>query len=184
MVRRGVEQLGVKKFIEKTRWKGLSQRYEDIKRHFDTPEKALTNSLLTTAYQSTQNSSDQTLQSARELATSLGAVFYNWSVESQVQDYRHTLEQAIGHTFSWQDDDITLQNIQARARSPIIWMLTNFKGSLLLTTSNRSEGDVGYTTMDGDTSGGLAPISGVDKHFVRQWLIWLRRLCITTNCNM
>jgi NAD+ synthase (glutamine-hydrolysing) len=41
---------------------------------------------------------------------------------------------------------------------------------VLLTTSNRSEGDVGYTTMDGDTSGSLAPISSVDKVFIRKWL--------------
>jgi NAD+ synthase (glutamine-hydrolysing) len=42
----------------------------------------------------------------------------------------------------------------------------------LLTTSNRSEGDVGYATMDGDTSGSLAPIAGIDKPFILQWLKW------------
>src|SRR5690606_23833904 len=42
----------------------------------------------------------------------------------------------------------------------------------LITTSNRSEGDVGYATMDGDTSGSIAPIAAVDKHFILQWLSW------------
>ena len=42
----------------------------------------------------------------------------------------------------------------------------------MLTTSNRSEGDVGYATMDGDTSGSLAPIAGIDKPFLLQWLRW------------
>jgi NAD+ synthase (glutamine-hydrolysing) len=68
-----------------------------------------------------------------------------------------------------------MQNIQARARSPIIWMLANINKSILLTTSNRSEGDVGYATMDGDTSGSLAPIAGVDKPFIIQWLKWAEK---------
>ena len=51
-------------------------------------------------------------------------------------------------------------------------MLANLKQSVLLTTSNRSEGDVGYATMDGDTSGSLAPIAGIDKPFILQWLKW------------
>src|SRR5207253_1753998 len=42
--------------------------------------------------------------------------------------------------------------------------------------SNRSEGAVGYCTMDGDTSGGLAPIAGVDKKFIRRWLRWLEKI--------
>ena len=52
-------------------------------------------------------------------------------------------------------------------------MLTNLSGGLLLSTSNRSEAAVGYATMDGDTSGGLAPIAGIDKAFLRHWLCWL-----------
>ncbi len=45
--------------------------------------------------------------------------------------------------------------------------------ALLLSTSNRSEAAVGYATMDGDTSGGLSPIAGIDKAFLRPWLRWL-----------
>ncbi|MBY0425180.1 MAG: NAD+ synthetase, partial [Cytophagales bacterium] len=52
------------------------------------------------------------------------------------------------------------------------WMLANLNNALLITTSNRSEGDVGYATMDGDTSGSIAPIAGVDKSFIRKWLLW------------
>ena len=50
--------------------------------------------------------------------------------------------------------------------------MANIKRSILLTTSNRSEGDVGYATMDGDTSGSLAPLAGIDKPFILQWLRW------------
>jgi len=52
-------------------------------------------------------------------------------------------------------------------------MLANLKNALLVATSNRSEAAVGYATMDGDTSGGLSPIAGIDKAFVRQWLRWM-----------
>lgn len=52
-------------------------------------------------------------------------------------------------------------------------MITNLRNALLLSTSNRSEAAVGYTTMDGDTCGGLSPISGIDKAFLRSWLRWM-----------
>ncbi|MEP1031973.1 NAD(+) synthase [Ekhidna sp.] len=132
--------------------------------------KEITKQLLTTAYQATGNSSEATFNSAKNLAASLGATFYNWNIDSEVNEYRSTIEDAIGRKLTWKQDDITLQNIQARARSPIIWMLANLESKLLLATSNRSEGDVGYATMDGDTSGSISPIAGVDKHFVLQWL--------------
>ena len=60
-------------------------------------------------------------------------------------------------------------------RSPGIWLVANALGSLLLVTSNRSEAAVGYCTMDGDTSGGLAPIGGIDKAYLREWLRWAEK---------
>ncbi len=65
-----------------------------------------------------------------------------------------------------------LQNIQARARAPGVWLLANLRNALLVSTSNRSEAAVGYATMDGDTSGGISPIAGIDKAFLRRWLRW------------
>ncbi|MCC5920902.1 MAG: NAD(+) synthase [Cyclobacteriaceae bacterium] len=130
----------------------------------------LMHDLLTCAYQRTKNSSEATFQAAKAIATDIGATFYHWSIDDEVSSYTRKVEQAIGKKLNWDTDDITLQNIQARARSPIIWMLANKKNALLLTTSNRSEGDVGYTTMDGDTSGSIAPIAGLDKPAVRSYL--------------
>ena len=52
-------------------------------------------------------------------------------------------------------------------------MIANLRNQLLLATSNRSEAAVGYATMDGDTAGGLSPIAGIDKAFLRRWLGWL-----------
>lgn len=162
MVRRGTEELGFEAFKQKL---GLEVSLPD-----DT--KKLIGAVLRTAYQGTVNSSEDTYNSAMELAESIGAVFYSWQIDEEVNSYRSKMEKALGRPLTWEHDDIALQNIQARARSPIIWMLANITQSLLLTTSNRSEGDVGYATMDGDTSGSLAPIAAVDKEFIRQWLKW------------
>lgn len=128
--------------------------------------------ILTCAYQGTKNSSEKTLEAARELAKSIGAEFHQWTIDDEVKSYTAKAEKAIGRKLSWETDDVSMQNIQARARSPIIWMIANIKQSILLTTSNRSEGDVGYATMDGDTSGSLAPIAGIDKPFIMLWLKW------------
>jgi NAD+ synthase (glutamine-hydrolysing) len=84
-----------------------------------------------------------------------------------------TVSQVEGRQLTWDTDDVALQNIQARARGPAVWLLANLRGSLLLTTSNRSEAAVGYATMDGDTCGGLAPIAGIDKAFLLDWLRWM-----------
>jgi len=167
MVRRGLAELGLLPFIEKL---GL-----DFSPKTENPEKELVGELLTTAYQGTKNSSDDTFQSAKGLADSIGAKFYSWTIDSEVNSYTEKIETAIGRKLTWEQDDITLQNIQARSRSPIIWMLANINNALLLSTSNRSEGDVGYTTMDGDTSGSISPIAAVDKHFILQWLKWAQK---------
>ena len=47
---------------------------------------------------------------------------------------------------------------------------------MLVATSNRSEAAVGYATMDGDTAGGIAPIAGIDKAFLREWLTWIEHV--------
>lgn len=162
MVRRASHELGWERF-----WQALGQPVDSPHSLPDAVQR-----LLTCAYQSTRNSTGLTSAAAHSLAKSLGAVYYQWSVDGEVDSYREKAEKAIGRQLTWEQDDIALQNIQARARSPIIWMLANINRAILLTTSNRSEADVGYATMDGDTSGSLAPIAGIDKPFIRQWLRW------------
>lgn len=162
MIRRASAELGWPAF-----WKALGRPENS-----PTSVEAAAAKLLTCAYQSTRNSTPTTQDAAQRLAESIGAAFHTWSIDEETSSYTTKLEAAIGRTLSWETDDITLQNIQARSRSPIIWMLANLTRSLLLTTSNRSEGDVGYATMDGDTSGSLAPLAGIDKPFLLQWLAW------------
>jgi NAD+ synthase (glutamine-hydrolysing) len=83
------------------------------------------------------------------------------------------VSRSIGRPLTWEADDVARQNVQARARSPGVWMMANLTGALLVSTSNRSEAAVGYATMDGDTSGGIAPLAGIDKAYLRRWLAWL-----------
>ncbi|HUF61135.1 MAG TPA: NAD(+) synthase [Verrucomicrobiales bacterium] len=129
--------------------------------------------LLNCVYQSTSNSSTVTRDAASAVAEALGARFHLWDVDSFVKEYRRLVESSLDRPLDWNSDDITLQNIQARARAPGVWMLANALGALLLSTSNRSEVAVGYATMDGDTCGGFSPIAGIDKAFLRQWLHWM-----------
>jgi NAD+ synthase (glutamine-hydrolysing) len=131
--------------------------------------------LLACVYQPTRNSGDVTRHAAQSVAEALGAEYFEFNVDAVVQEYRRLVSAAIGRPLDWQTDDIALQNIQARSRSPSVWMLANLRGALLLSTSNRSEAAVGYATMDGDTSGGLSPIAGIDKAFLRRWLVWCEK---------
>ena len=136
--------------------------------------RPLVERLLLTVYQGTENSSPTTAAAARGLAKALGARHLELDVGGLVTAYEALAEQALGRKLSWDTDDIARQNIQARVRSPGIWLLANLEGRLLLSTSNRSEVGVGYATMDGDTSGGLAPIAGANKTFLRGWLQWVQ----------
>lgn len=161
----GVDQLGLEGFLAKLSYLGRVQQA-------GTKEEIL-KVLLTCVYQSTKNSSTVTREAARVVAAASGAVFLEFDIDQLVSDYVRMVSKGIGRELSWERDDIALQNIQARVRSPGVWLLANLTNSLLLSTSNRSEAAVGYATMDGDTSGGLSPIAGIDKAFLRQWLRWM-----------
>lgn len=119
--------------------------------------------VLYTAYQGSDYSGSVTRTAATKMAEAVGATFYQWSIAKMVGDYVDTLNGALGYELNWQNDDMALQNIQARSRLPGIWLLANHKGLLLMATSNLSEAAVGYCTMDGDTAGGLSPIAGIGK---------------------
>ena len=126
--------------------------------------------ILTCVYQSTSNSSATTLDAARAVAEELGSKFSVIDIDSIVKQYISLAEAIEGRQLTWEQDDLALQNIQARSRAPSIWMVANLEGKLLITTSNRSEAAVGYCTMDGDTAGSIAPVGGIDKAFLLEWL--------------
>lgn len=131
------------------------------------------NHLLLTVYQASEHSSKTTRQAAQKICAALHARFFEFNITPVVQEYTAWLTEALHRPLTWEQDDLALQNIQARVRGPSVWFLANTYGALLLSTSNRSEAAVGYATMDGDTCGGLSPIAGIDKAFILQWLHWM-----------
>ncbi|MDH5657407.1 MAG: NAD(+) synthase, partial [Spirochaetia bacterium] len=177
------EELGITKALERL---GLNHLVNDDANSFNKTEghgskgaartdfedfrRNIIPQILYTIYQSTKNSGEITQKASSSLAELLGSRHYVTSIDAAVQFYTETMENLIKRKLTWEQDDLTLQNIQARSRSPLAWMLANTTKSLLITTSNRSEAAVGYCTMDGDTSGGLAPLAGVDKAYLIKWL--------------
>jgi NAD+ synthase (glutamine-hydrolysing) len=172
MIRLADESIGMKRFKEKLSYIKAIQSAKT--------EEDLALALIHNIYQGTENSSEDTLESARSLAESIGSTFYNININGLVETYKKLIEEQIGRSLTWEQDDIALQNIQARVRAPGVWLLTNLSNHLLLATSNRSEAAVGYATMDGDTSGSISPLAGIDKHYLRQWLRWLE----TVGCDV
>lgn len=162
MAERAIAGLGLEQFREKLSYISSLADAADI--------DAVVAQLFTGVYQSTRNSSETTRAAAEAVTTGVGGTFHELDVDSLVAGYTEIVENAIGRKLTWEADDISLQNIQARTRAPSIWMFANLRNALLLSTSNRSEAAVGYATMDGDTSGGLSPIAGIDKAFLREWL--------------
>ncbi|WP_061248867.1 NAD(+) synthase [Leptospira alstonii] len=127
-------------------------------------------SLLYTLYQATANNSERTRSLAKALAKDVQSIHGDLTIDSEVQSISEKISKITGVSFNWDEHNLVLQNIQARVRSPIIWMLANLNGHLLLSTGNRSEAGAGYTTMDGDSSGSVAPLTGVGKEFILKWM--------------
>jgi len=144
--------------------------------YLDLSDEPLAGQLLACVYQRTRNSGETTRAAAAAVARAVGADYQEWDVDALVEGYCRMVENGIGRPLSWERDDLALQNIQARTRAPGVWMLANLRNALLLSTSNRSEAAVGYATMDGDTSGGLCPVSGIDKAYLREWLRWMEHV--------
>jgi len=179
MVRRALKELGPKTFVERLHnspklTEAIEQVGEDSMAEDSTAmAEALTRSLLACVYQPTRNSTDTTRRAAIQVAEAIGADFFEWDVDQLSERYVEIVASATGRELTWETDDVALQNIQARTRGPGAWLLANLRGAILLATSNRSEAAVGYATMDGDTCGGLSPVAGIDKEFLRAWLRWM-----------
>ena len=130
--------------------------------------------ILITVYQKSKNSSLDTELSAKKLARFISSTHFKWSINEEIDSIISKISKKTKQTYNWEKDNIAMQNIQARVRSPFIWFIANTNNMLLLSTSNRSENAVGYSTMDGDTSGSISPIAGIDKVFIKKLLIYLK----------
>lgn len=107
-------------------------------------------------------SSPDSLEDAQQLAANLGCRFTVLPIGELFDTFRRNL----AGLFAGLGEDLTEQNLQARIRGNLLMALSNKFGCLLLTTGNKSEMAVGYCTLYGDMSGGLAVISDVPKQLV------------------
>jgi NAD+ synthase (glutamine-hydrolysing) len=107
-------------------------------------------------------SSEGTRSDARVLAENLGIDFREIPIAEPMGVYDSLLADA----FAGREPDITEENLQARIRGNILMALSNKFGWLVLTTGNKSELGVGYSTLYGDTAGGFAVIKDVPKTLV------------------
>ncbi len=102
------------------------------------------------------------LADARQLAANLGCRFEVLPIMPLVEAFSRSLQPL----FAGLQEDVTEQNLQARIRGNLLMALSNKFGHLLLTTGNKSEMAVGYCTLYGDMSGGLAVIADLPKRLV------------------
>ena len=116
-------------------------------------------------------SSKESIEDAEALAVNCGCRFEVLPIGDLFQSYRDVL----AGLFKGRDEDVTEQNIQARIRGNLLMSLSNKFGHLLLTTGNKSEMAVGYCTLYGDMSGGLAVISDVPKQLVYELAEFINR---------
>lgn len=166
MIRRAILELGEKEVINKLNLKNLQENNYSI--------NTIMENILITVYQKSKNSSLDTELSAKKLARFISSTHFKWSINEEIDSIISKISKKTKQTYNWEKDNIAMQNIQARVRSPFIWFIANTNNMLLLSTSNRSENAVGYSTMDGDTSGSISPIAGIDKVFIKKLLIYLK----------
>lgn len=115
--------------------------------------------------------SKESNEDALALAKNLGIKTYILPIE----EIRKAFSQTLAPVFKDLPPDVTEENIQSRIRGNLLMAISNKLNALLLTTGNKSELAVGYCTIYGDMSGGLAVISDLPKTLVYKVSNWLNR---------
>ncbi len=117
-------------------------------------------------------SSKGSVDDALDLAAQLGIETLTLPIQAAMT----AMEGILAPAFEGRPRDVTEENIQARIRGNLLMALSNKRGALLLTTGNKSELAVGYCTLYGDMSGGLAVIADVPKTMVYRVSRWLNTM--------
>ena len=112
--------------------------------------------------------SDESFTDSKECAKRLGISLETISIEKTFESINRSLEK----TFKGYSEDITEENLQSRIRGTLLMAVSNKKGQMLLTTGNKSEVSVGYSTLYGDMNGGFNPIKDIYKTEVYELAKW------------
>ncbi len=103
--------------------------------------------------------SDDSFKDSEDCARRLGISIETIAIEEILTSF----EDSLSNTFKGFSSDITEENLQSRIRGSILMAVSNKKGQMLLTTGNKSEVSVGYSTLYGDMNGGFNPIKDIYK---------------------
>ncbi len=103
--------------------------------------------------------SEESLADAKKCAKNLGVKYDILPISAPVDGFNAALE----GMFKGTQNDITEENLQSRARGAMLMAISNKFGSMVLTTGNKSEVSVGYSTLYGDMCGGFNPIKDIYK---------------------
>ena len=117
---------------------------------------------VTTVTMPSRYSSSGTRDDAKVLAEHLGVELLQIPIGAAMEVY----DELLAEHFHGREPDITEENLQARIRGNLLMALSNKFGWLVLTTGNKSENSVGYSTLYGDSAGGFAVIKDVPKTLV------------------
>jgi NAD+ synthase (glutamine-hydrolysing) len=114
------------------------------------------------------HSADATQSDARTIAANLETDLLELPIGAAMDVY----EQLLAEPFAGREADLTEENLQARIRGNLLMALSNKFGWLVLTTGNKSELSVGYSTLYGDMAGGFAVLKDVFKGWVYRLVRW------------
>jgi NAD+ synthase (glutamine-hydrolysing) len=106
--------------------------------------------------------SPDTIADSKLVAENLGCPLLTIPIEPILKPFHESLQAEP----RWNDKGLAYENLQARIRGMILMSLSNQTGALVLTTGNKSEVSVGYSTLYGDTAGGFSVIKDVLKTMV------------------
>jgi NAD+ synthase (glutamine-hydrolysing) len=166
MVQRGIQQCGVD---------GFKLRLPHIRRlqQAETEEQVI-GILLKCIYQAAHYSTAASEEAAATLANEVFASYSRWSVSEIIEGFASIISDsgALDIDMPADPNDVSVQNLTARARTPALWFVANAEGRIVLNTSNRSEMALGYGTYGGDLLGGYSPLGGIDKWTIMGILQW------------
>ncbi|MCC6916953.1 NAD+ synthase [Nitrosomonas sp.] len=118
---------------------------------------------------------DISIQDARAMADNLGVHHISLPITPLFDQFQRTLQAGLKIPSS-SGPQTTLENLQARIRGTLLMALSNQTGRLVLTTSNKSETAVGYSTLYGDMAGGFSILKDVSKTRVYQLCNYRNRI--------
>ena len=159
--------LGVRDYVHKSHFKGALMGLSggiDSALSLAIAVDALGPDNVTAVLMPSRYTADISNEDAITLANNLGVHFEIISIEPVFESFLQTL----APVFAGKNADITEENLQSRCRGMILMALSNKTGRMVLTTGNRSEFAVGYSTLYGDMAGGFCILKDVFKQLVYQ----------------